>query len=97
VEVLAVGVDEAFHVVDEQVLLTHAQGQEEPGAARADGARPAEHDPHGVDALRHELQRVEQGRGGHHGRAVEILVEDGNAHPLAQAVVDRAPRGPGCP
>ena len=88
VEVVPIRMQQAVHVVDEEVLRRHSCQQEHLGAAKPHRAGAADHDARVGDGLVGEVQRVQQRGRGHHRRALVVLVDDRDAQFLAQPPED---------
>jgi hypothetical protein len=94
VQVVLVGVHQAVDVVHQAAVGAYAQAAQQACAADAHRAGAADDDLQVLDALVHQLQGVDQGGRHDHGRAVQVLVEDGDGERGAQGVVDlQAVRG----
>ncbi len=68
---------------------------QEPDRGDAGGAETADDDPDIFHPFPHHLQRVDQTRQNHHGRAVLIVVKDGDIQLLLQAALDLETAGAG--
>ena len=75
---LATGVDDAGAVAHEDVGVAGAQGDVEVGHGDAGRARAVNDDADIANGLANDLERVEETRAGDDGRAVLVVVEDGN-------------------
>jgi len=77
-----------MHVVEQDLFARNSQTCQEARAPQADRAGPADDRAHPGDLLAGEVEGIEQGRGGHDRRAVEILVKDRDGQRGPRAVVD---------
>ena len=84
----AAEVDHALGVTDQDVLALQAQAHRQVQAGQRGSTRTRSHELHLGDVLAHVLQRIEDGRRRDDGRAVLVVVEDGNLHALAQPGLD---------
>ena len=89
----AAAIDHALAVGDPDVLAPHAQADHDvqAGDGGGPGARADQLDV--LDPLADHLERVEQGRGRHDRRAVLVVVEHRDLHPLAQPGLDQEALG----
>ena len=87
-------VHHASQIGDPNVLARHAQLDEQVQTGQGRRASAAGDELDLLQVLAHHLQAIEDGRPHHDGRAVLVVVEDGNVHPLAQLALDvKAVRG----
>ena len=75
-------------VIAEQVFRLDSQLQKEPGAAGTHVPDPVDHHTGFFNILIHEVEGVDQGRCRNHRGTVDILMEHGNVHGLAEPIVD---------
>ena len=85
---LSVVVHDALAVQDGHVFLFHARFEEEPRDGRTRRAGAVHDDFHFVDLFPHETEAAEHARERRDGRAVLIVVEDGDIHGGFQRVFD---------
>ncbi len=91
VEVVAALVDRAQVVADDDV--SRPRREEQPQHGRARGAGPGHRDLHVGQRLADDAQRVRQGGQHADGRAVLVVVEDGDVEQVAEPPLDlEAPR-----
>ncbi len=88
VQVRPVRMQQAGHVVDEQVPGRDAHQQEHLRAAEPHRAGAADDDARGGDGLVGEVEGVEERGGGHDRRALEVLVDHRDAQLVAQPPED---------
>ena len=81
-------VGDAETVGDPDVVVPGAERHQQIEAGKGCGAGARGHDLHVADRLAGEFQRVEHGRRHDDRRAVLVVVEDRNAHPRLQPLLD---------
>ncbi len=84
----AARVDQPLGVAEPQVLELDARADHHVRAGDGGGAGTAEHHLHVPELLLDDLGGVHQGRGADDGRAVLVVVEDGDIHLLLQPRLD---------
>ncbi len=88
VEVAAPFVDHALRVRHQHVLLRKTELHEQVQARNGRRTRARAHQLHFVELLAYHLEPVQDRGGRDDGRAVLVIVEDGNLHALAQLLLD---------
>src|SRR5690606_8193814 len=81
-------VDAALDIGDEDVLAAHAERDEKIEAGQRRGTRPGADELDLADVLPDELQAVQDACRDDDGRAVLVVVKDGNAHALLETALD---------
>ena len=85
---LTVFIDNAFRIADHDVVLLHPQRHQQIHTGDRRRARAGDHHPHVGQILLDDAQTVEDRRGADDRRAVLIVMEDWDIHPLAQLLLD---------
>ena len=81
-------VDHALGVAEDDVVGLEAHRLEEFRAGDRGGAGAVDDEPGRLDVAAGQVERVDQAGGGDDGGAVLVVMEDGDVHQLAQALLD---------
>jgi hypothetical protein len=81
--ILALGLDNTARVHDEDVLALDAQPHHHVQAGDGRRTRARRHELDVADGLAHQFEAVEQRRRRDDGRAVLVVMEDGDVQPVA--------------
>ncbi|VGP32250.1 hypothetical protein SB00610_01831 [Klebsiella quasipneumoniae subsp. similipneumoniae] len=85
---LTILIDNAFRIADHDVVLLHPQRHQQVHAGNCRRPGAGDHHPHVGQILLNDAQAVEDRRGADDRRAVLIVVENRNIHPLAQLLLN---------
>ncbi len=80
--------DDADAIGDEDIFALHAEADEQVKAGERRSPAAAAGEPRFADVLADDLQRVQDRRRHHDGRAVLVVVHDRDFHALAQLLLD---------